>query len=306
MSFRDCLNRAVEQGRASEAKAARVLKTYDDLVSGLEAEGRSPVEANIQASKDILADIEGKTAADKRRRLISAQRQVELEDTIKNTVDEYGNAAPDQALQNIIIDLDARIWTNKGLLLASIDDFLYKFGYTGLGVTRNRADLRGVRDAMYGEGGTATDKQMAQALVKMYEIRTMLLREAGVDVAHDPNWRLPQHQSKALLKDHGMAKWVEDHMTPGRLDWERMRSFNDGLPIRGAAKQRYVLEQAWRSISSDGKHNIVPGARVDASLSTRLERPRTIHYKTSKAARSSGASEVVLKCWNLKEQRDFL
>ena len=120
MSFRDCLNRAVEQGRASEAKAAKVLKTYDDLVRGLEAEGRSPVEANIQASKDILADIEGKTAADKRRRLISAQRQVELEDFVKNTVDEYGNAAPDRALQNLIIDLDARVWTNKGLLHESI------------------------------------------------------------------------------------------------------------------------------------------------------------------------------------------
>jgi hypothetical protein len=281
MSFRDCLNRAVEQGRANEAKAARVLKTYDDLVRGLEAEGRSPVEANIQASKDILKDIEGKTAADKRRRLASAQRQVELEDDIQSTVDEFGNAAPDQALQNIIINLDARIDTNRGLLHESINQFLNEFGYKGLGLKRKRANLNGVRDALYGEGGTPTDKMLAKALVKMSELRVMLLREAGLDVAHDPKWRLPQNHSKALMKDAEVDKWVGDHMKPGILDWDRMRDFNDGLPIRGAEKQEEVLRKAFASIISDGANNIVPGARVDASLSTRLERPRTLHYKSS-------------------------
>ena len=283
MSFRDCLNRAVEQGRASEAKAAKVLKTYDDLVRGLEAEGRSPVEANIQASKDILADIEGKTAADKRRRLVSAQRQVELEDIIKNTVDEYGNAAPDQALQNIIISLDARIDTNKGLLHESINHFLSKFGYKGFGLRRDRANLNGVRDALFGEGGTPTDKMLAKALVKMSELRTMLLQDAGLTVAHDPNWRLPQNHSSAKMKDAGMAEWVRAHMESDVLDWGRMRDFNDGLPIRGAAKQKEVLEKAFASIISNGANNIAPGARVDASLSTRLERPRTLFYKTSES-----------------------
>ena len=180
MSFRDCLNRAVEKGSADKEKAASILKTYDDIVKGLEAEGRSPVEANVQASKDILKDIEGKTAADKRRRLTSAQRQVEIEDKINSKVDEKGNAAPDRALEDIIVDLDARIDTNRSLLHGSISEFLFKFGYKGVGLTRERADLKGVRDALYDEGGTATDKMLAKALVEMSNLRTMLLREGGL------------------------------------------------------------------------------------------------------------------------------
>lgn len=282
MSFRDCLNRAVEKGSADKEKAASILKTYDDIVKGLEAEGRSPVEANVQASKDILKDIEGKTAADKRRRLTSAQRQVEIEDKINSKVDEKGNAAPDRALEDIIVDLDARIDTNRSLLHGSISEFLFKFGYKGVGLTRERADLKGVRDALYDEGGTATDKMLAKALVEMSNLRTMLLREAGLDVAHDPNWRLPQNHSKAKMKDGGEEKWVADHMREGVMDWDRMRDFNDGLPIRGRVKQMDVLTKAFNSIISDGANSIVPGARVNASLSTRLERPRTLHYKTSK------------------------
>ena len=284
MSFRDCLNRAVEKGSADKEKAAKILKTYDDLVKGLEAEGRSPAEANAAASKDILKDIEGKTAADKRRRLTSAQRQVEIEDKIRSMVDENGNAAPDRALEDIIVDLDARIDTNRGLLHESINVFLNKFGYKGVGLRRERADLKGVLDALFDDtAGSLTDKQMAKAFREMSKLRTMLLREAGLAVAHDPNWRLPQTGSKAKMKDAGEKTWVEDHMKTGVLDWERMRDFNDGLPKRGKVKQREILQKAWASITSDGANSIVPGARVDASLSTRLERSRTLHYASSKA-----------------------
>jgi hypothetical protein len=283
MSFRDCLNAAVEKGSADKDKAARILKTYDDLVAGHVAEGRSPIEANAAASKDILKDIEGKTAADKRRRLTSAQRQVELEDTVRGVVDEDGNPAPDRALENIITGLDARIDTNKSLLHNAINEFLYKFGYKGLGIKRNRADLKGVRDALFDEGGTPTDKILAKALKEVSNLRTMLLREAGLTVAHDPNWRLPQNHSKAKMKDATEKKWVADHMKEGVLDWERMRDYNDGLPIRGDVKKLEVLTTAFRNIISDGAHSVVPGARIDASLSTRLERPRVLHYQNSKA-----------------------
>jgi len=283
MSFRECLNAAVEKGSADKDKAAKILKTYDDLVAGHVAEGRSPIEANAAASKDILKDIEGKTAADKRRRLTSAQRQVELEDTVRGVVDEDGNPAPDRALENIITGLDARIDTNRSLLHNAINEFLYKFGYKGLGIKRNRADLKGVRDALFDEGGTPTDKILAKALKEVSNIRTMLLREAGLDVAHDPNWRLPQNHSKAKMKDAKEKKWVGDHMKPGVLDWERMRDYNDGLPIRGDAKKKEVLTTAFRNIISDGAHSVVPGAKIDAALSTRLERPRVLHYQNSKA-----------------------
>lgn len=283
MSFRDCLNAAVEKGSADKDKAARILKTYDDLVAGHVAEGRSPIEANAAASKDILKDIEGKTAADKRRLLASAQRQVELEDDIRGTVTEKGEPAPDRALESIIVDLDARIDTNRQLLHNAVNEFLQQFGYKGLGLRRDRANLKGVRDALFDEGGTATDKMLAKALREMSNIRTMLLREAGLDVAHDPNWRLPQNHSKAKMKDAKEDKWVNDHMEPGVLDWERMRDYNDGLPIRGDAKKLEVLTTAFRNIISDGAHSVVPGAKIDAALSTRLERPRVLHYQNSKA-----------------------
>jgi len=283
MSLRDCLSRAVEKGHADKEKAAKVLETFDDLVRGHIAEGRSPIEANELSGRDVLKDIEGKTVADKRRRLTSAQRQVELEDAVKGAVDEKGNAAPDRALENIIVDLDARIDTNRSLLHNAINEFLQQFGYKGLGIKRDRANLKGVRDALFDEGGTATDKMLAKALKEMSNLRTMLLREAGLTVAHDPNWRLPQNHSKAKMKDATEKEWVKDHMKEGVLDWERMRDYNDGLPIRGDAKKLEVLTTAFRNIISDGAHSVVPGARIDASLSTRLERPRVLHYQNSKA-----------------------
>ena len=130
------------------------------------SEGRSPIEANELAGRDVLTDIEGKTAADKRRRLASAQRQVELEDDIRGAVDEKGEAAPDRALENIIIGLDARIDSNRALLHDALSEFLQKFGYKGLGIKRNRADLKGVLGALFDEGGSATDKSLAKAQKK--------------------------------------------------------------------------------------------------------------------------------------------
>jgi len=273
----------VEEGHANKEKAEKVLETFDDLVRGHIAEGRSPIEANDLAGRDVLKDIEGKTAADKRRRLSSAQRQVELEDKIRETVDGEGNPAPDRALEDIVIDIDARIDSNRALLHDSINEFLQRFGYKGLGIKRNRADLKGVLDALFDEGGTATDKMLAKALREMSNLRNMLLREAGLNVADDPNWRLPQNQSKAKMKDATEDKWVADHKAPGVLDWGRMRDYNDGLPIRGDAKKDEVLRKAFNNNISDGAASITPGARVDASLSTRLERPRVLHYQNSKA-----------------------
>jgi hypothetical protein len=283
MSLRDCLLRAVEQGAADKNKAAKVLDTFDDLVLGHVSEGRSPIEANELAGRDVLTDIEGKTAADKRRRLASAQRQVELEDDIRGAVDEKGEAAPDRALENIIIGLDARIDSNRALLHDALSEFLQKFGYKGLGIKRNRADLKGVLGALFDEGGSATDKSLAKALKEMSRVRTMLLREAGVNAVHDPKWRLPQNHSKAKMKDATEKEWVAGHMAPGVLDWGRMRDYNSGLPIRGNAKKLEVLTTAFRNIISDGAHSVVPGARINTSLSTRLERPRVLHYENSKA-----------------------
>jgi len=287
MSMRECLLRAVDKGQADKSKAEEILTTYDDLVEGHKAAGRTPIEANELAGRDALDYMDGKTKADKRRRLTTARKHVELDEQIRGHTDEFGDAAPDQALEQIIVDMDARIDNIRGLLHSSVDEFLVKFGYTGFGVTRDRANLDGVLKSLFDEGGTKTDRMLSQSLREMSRIRTMMLREAGLTVVHDPKWRLPQHPSKGRLKDAGLEAWVAHHMKDGILDWGRMRDYNDNLPISGAAKKRAVLTKAFTNIISDGAASIVPGARVDASLSTRLERPRVMHYANAKAWKES-------------------
>jgi hypothetical protein len=287
MSMRDCLLRAVEKGQADKGKADAVLKTYDDLVNSHLAAGRTPVEANDMAGRDALAHAEGKTKADKLRRLTTARKHAELDTFVKEFRDQHGDFAPDRALEQIIVDMDARIDTVRMLLHNSVNEFLEKSGYKGVGIIRERAHLDGTLKALFDEGGSRTDKQLAKSLKEMSRLRTMLLREGGLSVAHDPLWRLPQNHSRAKIKEAGAAAWVEHHMGEGILDWDRMKDFNDNLPIVGAVKKNEVLQKVFRSIISDGANSIVPGARVDASLSTRLERPRVMHYANSKAWKAS-------------------
>lgn len=283
MSMRECLLSAVERGLAKKDKAEEILKTYDDLVEGHINAGKSPIEANDLASADALAFVEAKTAGDKRKKIKTAQKQAELREQVINTLDSDGNPAPDHALTNIIEDLDARIDSVRGLLHNSVNKFLEKHGYKGFGIKRERAGLTNMLKAMFNEPATPASKALAKSLKDMSELRVMLLRDAGLNVVNDPNWRLPQNHSRGLLRSAGEEVWVTHHMTDGVLDWDKMKDYNNNLPIQGAAKKREVLTIAFSNIITDGAATMTPGGKVNASLSTRLERPRVLHYASSKS-----------------------
>ena len=286
MSLRDCLNNAVEKGLADKKKAEDVLKVYDDAVAQGRAAGLDEAEAIEAASKSSLEYTETNKIAKKMQQMKTAQKQMELKGKIENFKLPNGARSPGRAFTNLVDQIDHRINTVKGLLTNSLDKFLEQYGYSHLGITRNKAGLDDIVRSMLDDSGTATSKQFANAMKSVGRLREMMLRDAGLYFPSDPKW-LPQYHSKSKLMEVGQVRFVEYHMKPDMVDWDRMKVHNNNLPVWSDIRKLEILNRIYTTKVHDGDNKIVPGRPSEASVGSRLSAPRVLHYKNADAWLSS-------------------
>lgn len=282
MSYRQCLERAVQRELARPSKVEEALRDLDARVQAKVSSGVDPAKAEDDVLMDHIQFMQGQIKAKVRQRTELARAQVRHLKQIE------GSDKPGDYLNDLIDEMDHAGQSARSLLHASLNEFLDRAGYKGFGVRRNTAHLPNVVRELYGDAtNDATAKQMAAAIKETESLGVKMLRNKGVDVAMDDNWRLPQLPDSVKMMRAGTdAKsasevWSDDIIN--RLDWKHMEeTWNDKAPIPDdEASRRAILARVFQTITTDGANKATPGAQQDTSLATRLASRRFLRYKSA-------------------------
>lgn len=143
---------------------------------------------------------------------------------------------------------------------ARMDGFLQRYKRDVLGRNRNAAELDG--DLVRALRGEAVDnpeaKAMADTVADTFEWLRQQFNAAGGAIAKLKDWGLPQTHDALEVAKAGYAPW-RDFIQP-KLDWQKMIDTSTGKPFASEDALEGALEASWRTISSEGMDNVVPGA----------------------------------------------
>lgn len=268
MSWKDCIQSAVESGRIGEAKAQEALDAFDAEHGKALAEGMTEIAAETRAADAAVEAITTLKKAKRWERVNTLQRTHELHTRLMNS-DE-----PWEELEKIINDLEYADNTVRSILMAGLDEHLlrYKPKYGGFVVPTDK--LNDIVRAAYGDVRSPEAKEMFEALAAMDERARQWANMHGASIAENPNRRLSQTHDSVKVSAVTKDKWVNQHME--WLDWEVMRF--EGKAIAPENRQE-VLERTYDGIRSDGFSRGQEAQGNQPNLAGRLARDKFLYYK---------------------------
>lgn len=271
MSFRDCIQSAVETGRLSAKKAAEAFAKYDEEYAKATVSGEPDGIADGLAAKSSLEQITTLKAAKRWDRLNVMQRAHELHT-------RFQGADPIKELGKIPMEMELSQDAVRSIAMASLDSFMQRFGPKLAGLKKLGDDVRGVIRAAYGEGGNAADKLHADAVINVREMLRKWANMYGASIPENANAKIPQTHDPVRVRAHSEDEWVGDHLK--NLDWDVMRF--SGKLIE-ADKRDEILRHTYQGITNEGFDRGDPAQLHGTSLGNRLNRDRFLYYKNADA-----------------------
>lgn len=272
MSFRDCIQSAVDTGRLSAKKAAEAFAKYDEEYARAAEAGEPDGVADGLAAKKSLEEITTLKAAKRWDRLNTMQRAHELYTRFQGVKD------PIAELGKIPLEMEHSQDAVRSIAMASLDSFMQRFGPKIAGLKKLGNDVRGVIRAAYGEGGNAFDKLHAEAVVNVREMLRKWANMYGASIPENANAKLPQTHDPVRVRAHEEGEWVKDHMN--NLDWDVMRFGGEIIPEDRRAE---ILAHTYQGIINEGFDRGDPAQLHGTSLGNRLNRDRFLYYKNADA-----------------------
>lgn len=283
MSFRDCIQSAIDAGRVSEKNGQRAQEAFDEALERGLAEGLDEGTAAFQASKQAVESISN---LDSTRRWQKVKQMQSAHQIMKRL---EGADDPGRELRDIMLEVENSYENVRATAMSGLGAYLRKYKPRALRPSRTDG-LDDIVRAVFGEGGDAEAQASAKALLEVQDLLRKWANLHGATIPDSPNARLFQtHDAvkvdnvrKYTLKDGTETNtWVEEHLQPGVLDWEVMRF--EGKPI-AEGQRREVLMRTYEGIISDGalreKYLIEGGT---PNLASRLNRDRFLHYANADA-----------------------
>lgn len=272
MSFRDCIQSALDSGRLSAKKAGEAFAAYDEAFERARIDEPEGVADGI-AAMQVLEEITTLKAAKRHERLNIMQRSHELYTRLMAAKD------PANELQEIVVDLEMAQQTVRSFAMANLDRLMDKYGpkWAGLRVNRNLDDV--VR-AAYPEGGSASPeaKAHAKSITETWEMLADWANMYGANISKNANAILPQQQEAVKVRRVPEREFIDDHLT--HADWDVMKFGGKLIPIE---KREEILQHTYEGIISDGFDRPETAQLKAPGLATRLNRDRFIFYKDAES-----------------------
>lgn len=270
MSFRDCIQSALDSGRISAKKADEAFAAYDEAFERARVDEPEGVADTI-ASKEVLETITTLKAAKRHERLNIMQRSHELYTRLMNSKD------PAETLQEIVVDLELAQQTVRSFAMANMDRLMDKYGPKAAGLYVNRHQDDVVR-AAYGDTANAEAKAHADSITETWEMLRQWANMYGANIGENVNARLPQTQEAVKVRAHEEQVFVDDHLE--HADWEVMRFQGKAIP---ADKREEILRHTYQGVVSDGFDRPEVAQLNAPGLAARLNRDRFIYYKNAES-----------------------
>lgn len=268
MSWRDCIQSAIDAGRISATKGEAAFKAFDEAYDEALAEGLPEGTALSRAADTAVERITELNKNKRWSRLNEMQRQHEIYQRLMKAKN------PQRELERLMEDTDLSYHTISSFAMANLDRLMMKYKPKKGGLHVPTDGLDGIARAAYKEGGTVEDRELFEAIFEAQEILRKEANMYGAAIPENPNRRLAQTHDQKLVQAVSRETWVEDHMRT--LDWDIMRFEGKNIP---AAKREEVLGRVYDGIVNDGAGRGNPAQAQTGSLATRLARDRFLYYK---------------------------
>jgi len=288
MSFKDCVVNANKEGKMSDEQKAYADEVYDQLEMEF-AKSSSPENAASRAAKETFDILKAETAHKKRVKLL----QIMAHKRIMDFIDRYpGN--PGKAMQALIAindpfakgvsNLEARSGAINRYYLGYMNEVLAKFGKGVSGRTRNKAEIKDMVREIFGEdSGNVSAKELAQAWKDTHTKMRIRANEAGMRIADNKDWGLPQKHNNELVLLAGEKEWM-DFVRPF-LNKEKMINEQTGLKFTDETLE-LALKDVYEKISTNGAATIKPGGlggQGQKMLANRLQDHRFLVFKDAES-----------------------
>lgn len=269
MSFRDCIQTAIDTGRVTARKGAEALEAFDAEYERALVDHPEGV-ANGLAAKTAVEHITTLKAEKRWQRQHEMQRAHELHSRLIKSDD------PAEELERIIIDLENSYDTVRSFSMAHIDLMLSKYKPKKGGWVVPTDNQDNVVRAAYGDRRNAEAGEMFDSLADMQETLRKWANMYGANIPQNKNRRLFQTHDGVKVRAVPEDVWVKEHL--GALDWEIMRYA--GKPIAEENREE-ILRRTYRGIISDGADRANTAQGNVPNLASRLNRDRFLYYKSA-------------------------
>ncbi len=282
MSFRECIRRAVEAGKAKKERADEALKRYDELLAAHQAKGIDAAEAERLASNTATAILEQDTI----RRKITAARNAEVTSRILRDLSgqkDWNRAAVDLWEKSGTLNYSARRNTILGQAQALFQEALEKYAPKVAGIVRPVRDLENVLLELFGKKtGDDVSALIAQSWKETSDFLYNRAVAAGADIAKREDWRLPNSHNAARIMKDSADDWAS--FTKPLLDWEAMQK-DTGQDLFTDELRQASLVEVRTTLVQDGANKVTPSLRGQGtgSLATRMGAHRYLVFKDAES-----------------------
>lgn len=294
-----CIN-ALNQAAGKELSPDEALQVFDqlqraerDIQSGrIKVDGPVSPEQLTQKAAEIAAQ---RHVEDKIRDLRNIELKVAAMGARQAEVSamKAGGIGPVGAVRRLLANhsdgranhysLEARAHGTSNLLKARIQDTWAAMGNDFLGFLQQKDKIRDLITEMRGQdSGNPAAKQGAQAWLRIADEARQWFNEKGGKIGHLDDWSMPQHHSQERVAKAGAKQWITD-VYP-MLNREKYRLDEGFGRVMNETELKDFLQQAWRSIATNGASDITPGEyRRSGATANKHAEHRQVHFKDADA-----------------------
>jgi hypothetical protein len=289
MSFTNCIQDGVAEGKISQAEADNIKEQYE-LNFQEKTKSMSPADAAFEAQKEITESIKYEKLLKRRQKLLQVAAIKKLlvdEAKFKNAFgqnDEFDFLEAIYTKDNYsnISSLEQRIDATTQLYLSDINEFLWNNRKKVGGFNRNKAQQNNIVKSMLGEKvDDAAAVEMGKALGEVFEKMRLRFNKLGGNIGKLEGGYFPVTHNAFAVRNTDMTEWIE--FTKKHIAWDKMIDNKTGLPFTDGTIT-IALRDVYQSIRSEGYNKRTPGGALQgkSKANTRSDH-RFLQWKDANA-----------------------
>ena len=283
MSFRDCVEAAVQAGTLTRDQAEDIYARQQDAAARFTLDPQHSPESAARLAEELgIEQTKQNVRLQKYQAALQAIRNAEN----GRRVIDYADG-PTLGVRTILAR-DSRgqaTWSNvethaRGILgqaHARMADGLSQLRTRWFGLSRDRRMLHNsVREA-FGEGtGDADARAFARSWAQAAEDLRLRFNRAGGAIPKRADWGLPQSHDAVAVGQVDVGEWVD--FVKERLNLDRMIDVDTGAPFT-ADSLEVVLQGVYETIRTNGLADMQPGAAAGKKLGNRRQEARFLVFR---------------------------
>lgn len=266
--------------KKEDSETAGIIRDFDKKIAILQNKGVNIAEAEARATSDAMTALAEIRQARNTEKLRNAQKMLSIQKQMMSSKKGLGRSYKEDVITKVK-NVEDGLFKEFGHLM---DDFLEQYKATWGGLHRSKEHVDDMVDVLVGRnrGSNKAANELADVFLRYRQHIRERAAVHGVSLPDPKENGPPQVWNRAKLSiDDSRAKFIDDHMADGMLDWERMSQ------VRGARADMVTNMDARREFLGKAYTSLLIKGSDTASIAERMTQSRKIIFKDGDAWRRS-------------------